>query len=136
MLAPSSWQGDLLAEAVSPTLGIASHEAKFDKGSAITVLRGGVISCVDARLIGDGLSLLGNATLLADGRAAGVARVVSEPDTVSAIARRVFPMLQDPLSLTPLSTPQRAAFDVVAFGNIHHLFLRLGTDGPIVNLNP
>lgn len=135
LLAPGTWQGDLLTEAASPTLAFASHEAKFDKGSAVTVLRGGLLSCVDARMIGDELSLLGNATVLADGRAAGAARVVATPETLHAIAKRAFPILQDDVSLTLLATPQRAAFDVEAFGNIHQLFLRLGKEGPVVNLN-
>jgi hypothetical protein len=88
---------------------------------------------VDARLIGDELSLLGNATLLADGRAAGAARLVAAPESVTGIVSRIFPHLAAP-SLTPLATPQRAAFDLEAFGNISQLFLRLGRDGPVVNL--
>lgn len=133
LLAPGTWQGDLIAESVAPSIRLAAHETKFDRGSAVTVLRGGVISCVDARLIGDELSLLGNATLLADGRAAGAARLVAAPESATAIASRIFPALAAP-SLTPLATPQRAAFDLEAFGNISQIFLRLGKDGPIVNL--
>ncbi|MGL4401356.1 MAG: hypothetical protein ACRCXD_15940 [Luteolibacter sp.] len=136
LLAPGSWQGDLLAEASSPTLRLGEHDAEFDKASAVTILRGGILSCVDARMISDGLSLLGNATLLADGRLAGAARVVSAPETVVAIASRTFPLLQNAPSLTPLSTPQRSAFDVEAFGTIGRIFLRLGKGGPVVNLNP
>jgi hypothetical protein len=135
LLAPGTWQGDLIADAVSPTLRIGDNDATFDKASTVTVLRGGILSCVDARMIGDGLSLLGNATLLADGRLAGAARVVTTPESAAAIASRTFPMLQGAPSLTPLSTPQRAAFDVEAFGNISQIFLRLGRDGPVVNLN-
>lgn len=133
LLAPNTWQGDLVAESVSPSIRVGSRETKFDRGSAVTVLRGGAISCVDARLIGDELSLLGNATLLADGRAAGAARLVAAPESATAIISRIFPRLATP-SLTPLATPQRAAFDLEAFGNLSQLFLRLGKDGPIVNL--
>lgn len=133
LLAPATWQGDLVAESLAPAIRVAARETKFDRGSAVTVLRGGVISCVDARLIGDELSLLGNATLLADGRAAGAARLVAAPESATAIASRIFPHLAAP-SLTPLATPQRAAFDLEAFGNISQLFLRLGKDGPVVNL--
>ena len=136
LLAPGTWQGDLIAESIAPTVKFASHEAKFDRGSAVTVLRGGVLSCVDARLISDELSLLGNATVLADGRAAGVARLVGAPETVSAIVGQISPNAPGPRTLTPLNTPQRAAFDLEAFGNISHLFVRLGKDGPILNLNP
>jgi hypothetical protein len=133
LLAPGTWQGDLVAESVSPSIRVGSRETKFDRGSAVTILRGGAISCVDARLIGDELSLLGNATLLADGRAAGAARLVATPESATAIISRIFPRLATP-SLTPLATPQRAAFDLEAFGSISQLFLRLGKDGPIVNL--
>lgn len=133
LLAPGTWQGDLIAESLAPSIRVAARETKFDRGSAVTVLRGGVISCVDARLIGDELSLLGNATLLADGRAAGAVRLVAAPESATAIVSRIFPRLAAP-SLTPLATPQRAAFDLEAFGNISQLFLRLGKDGPIVNL--
>ena len=136
LLAPGTWQGDLVVEAVSPTLQVSGHETKFDKGGAVIILRGGLLSCVDARLIGDDLSVLGNVTLLADGRGAGVVRLVAAPESVAAIASRVFPNIPGAPSLTPLATPQRAAFDLEAFGTVRQPFLRLGKDGPIVNLNP
>lgn len=134
LLAPGAWQGELVTEALSPSIHFAGHDAKFDRGFAINVLRGGLLSCADARLIGDELSLLGNATLLADGRLAGTLRLVAPPDSVTAIVNRVFPKLPQPPSLTPLSTPQRAAFDLEAFGNIRQIFLRPGKDGPIMEL--
>lgn len=136
LLAPGTWQGDLVVEAVSPTLRISEHETKFDKGGAVIILRGGLLACVDARLIGDDLSVLGNVSLLADGRGAGVARLVAAPESVSAIVSRVFPNIAGAPSLTPLATPQRAAFDLEAFGSVRQPFLRLGKDGPVVNLNP
>lgn len=134
LLAPGTWQGELVTEALSPSAHIGGHDAKFDRGFAITVLRGGLLSCADARLIGDELSLLGNATLLADGRVAGTLRVVAPPDSVTAIVNRVFPKIPQPPVLTELSTPQRTAFDLEAFGNIRQVFLRLGKDGPIMEL--
>ncbi len=136
LLAPGTWQGDLVAEAAAPSIQTASQEMKFDRGSSVTVLRHGVVSCVDARLTGDALSLLGNATLLTDGRAAGAIRLVSAPETVTAIASKIFPTIASAPSLTPLSTPQRAAFDVDVFGKIGQFYLRLGKEGPIVNLKP
>ncbi len=135
LTAPTTWQGDLIAEMLAPSLTLAEHDAKFDKGSAVIVLRGGLLSCVDARLIGDELSLLGNATVLANGSAAGVMRLVAPPESLKAVVMRGFPNIQEP-SLTPLSSSQRSAFDLEAFGNISHLFLRLGKDGPILNLKP
>jgi hypothetical protein len=136
LLAPASWQGDFLAQATAPTVKAAGQEVKFDRASLIAVLRGGVLSCVDARLVSDELSLLGNATLLADGRLAAVARLVAAPETATNIVNKVFSNNPGPPALTPLSTPQRAAFDLEAFGNISQIFLRLGREGPIVNLHP
>lgn len=136
LLAPASWQGDFVAQSTAPVVKAAGQEAKFDRANLITVLRGGVLSCVDARLISDQLSVLGNATLLADGRLAGVARLVASPETTTAIVGKVFPdNLGSPI-LTQLSTPQRTAFDLEAFGNIGQIFLRLGKEGPILNLHP
>jgi hypothetical protein len=134
LLAPGTWQGDLVAEALSPSAHIAGHDAKFDRGSTVTVLRGGMLSCIDARLVGDDLSLLGNATLLADGRGAAVLRLVAPPENVTAIVNRAFPDIPQPPALTDLSTPQRAAFDLEASGNLQQIFLRLGRDGPVLEL--
>ena len=136
LLSPATWQGDLVAGSTSLSLHLAAHEAKFDQGNAIAILRGGMFSCADARLIGDKLSLLGNATLLADGRLAGAARIVAAPETAAAIARKAFPMMKETPSLTPLSTPQRSAFDLEASGTISQLLLRLGKDGPTVEFKP
>ena len=134
LLAPGTWQGDLVAESLVPSFHSTAHEVKFDRGSAIIVLRNGVLSCVDARLTGDGLSLLGNATVLPDGRAAGIARLVAAPDSVTAIVSRIFPGIASGPSLTPLATEQRTAFDLEAFGTTANLFLRLGREGPVVSL--
>ncbi|MEX1115335.1 MAG: hypothetical protein WEB53_08790 [Akkermansiaceae bacterium] len=133
LLAPPSWQGDLVMESLATSMRIAGHDVKFDRGGAVTVLRGGQLSCVDARMISDELSLLGNVTLLGDGRAAAAFRLVAAPANLESIVKKAFPTLHSP-SLTPLGTPQRSAFDLAAFGNINQLFLQLGRDGPIMNL--
>lgn len=131
---PATWQGDFAAAAVSPSGSLAGHEAAFDRGSCAVALRGGMLSCTDARLIGDSLSLLGNGTLLADGRLAAVLRLVAPPEVAEAIARRAFPQVAHPVSLTPLSSPQRTAFDLEARGRIGQIFLRPGREGPILQL--
>lgn len=136
LLSPATWQGDFLAESIAPVIKTGEHTTRFDRASTITVLRGGILSCADARITGDDISLLGNATLLADGRCAGALRLVASPETVSNGAKRIFPMLPGEPSLTPLSTPQRVAFDLEAFGNIGQLFLQLGKGGPLIELKP
>lgn len=133
LFAPPTWQGDFVAGVLSPSGTVAGRDVSFDRGNVVTVLRGGMLSCIDARLIGDELSLLGNATVLADGRLAGALRLVAPPDSATGIARHVFPGIPQP-SLTPLSTPQRAAFDLEAFGNLRQILLRPGRDGPVLEL--
>lgn len=134
LLAPGSWQADLLAWASAISIRQEEHHAAFDRGDCVIVLRGGMLSCVDARALSDELSLLGNATLLADGRAAGVLRLVASPETTMGIIRRLFPDMRSEPALTPMSTPQRVAFDLGAFGYLKDLQLQLGQYGPIVPL--
>ena len=133
LLAPSTWQGDCIAKAVSPRFRSGEHYAMFDYGRAVTVLRSGQISCLDARLMSDELSILGNATIASNGSAAAICRIVAAPQRLETISRIIFPTLQDS-RLTPLNTPQRAAFDLAVFGNVPQLFLQAGKDGPVVNL--
>lgn len=133
LLAPQSWQGDFVAEAKEPAGKVGGQQAAFDRGSAIVVLRGGMLSCVDARLIGDELSFLGNATVLADGRIAAALRMVAPPANVEGIVNRIF-QNQSGIPMTPLSTPQRTAFDLQAFGSLQEIYLQLGKDGPVMQL--
>ena len=58
------------------------------------------------------------AWLLADGRTAEAVRIVAAPESVAAIVSKIVPNLQDGPLLTPLATPQRAAFDLEAFGTV------------------
>lgn len=136
LMAPASWQGAFAAEGIAPVVSIPSQTTRFDRARVQAILRGGILSCVDARLVGDDASFLGNATLLPDGRLAAAARVVASPQGATHVARTVFPALPGEPSLTPLSTPQRVAFDLEAIGNIGQLFLRLGKDGPVVEIKP
>ena len=135
LLAPGSWQGEFAAASRQPQARLAGHDATFDRGHCVVLLRGGALTCPDARLIGDGLSLLGNGALLADGRLAAVLRVVAPPESLHAISARLFPKIPRPAH-TALATPQRAALDIEAFGDIGRIFIRPGLDGPVLTLQP
>ena len=134
LLAPSTWQGDCYAESSAVSIHTGVHHASFDSGTCSIALRGGNLSCLDARLVGEELSLLGNATLFADGRAAGVVRLVASSETTVGIVKRLFPKVEPDPSLTPMATPQRVACDLEVFGNLNDLQIRLGQNGPIVPL--
>jgi hypothetical protein len=84
------------------------------------------------RLIGDDLSILANAAVIAGGRAAAAIRFVAHPGTLVHLAQRLQPDLNPPL--TPLSTPQRAALDLRAFGSLDNLTLEVGPNGPRIGL--
>ncbi len=130
LLASPTWQGEFAARANAPAGHLAGHYVAFDRGHCLVLLRGGILSCTDARLVGDELSLLGNATLLADGRLAAVLRVVAPPDSLSALATRLLPNIPTP-AFTALSTPQRAAFDLEASGDIRQILVRPAATTPL-----
>ena len=134
LLLPGSWQGDLIADGEAVTVKHREASESFGIGHCGAILRGGILSCVDARLLGDDLSLLGNGTLLADGRLAGVVRLVAAPDRASGLVRGLFPALATAPALTPLNTDQRSAFDLSLFGTVQEPQLQLGENGPTMSL--
>jgi hypothetical protein len=87
------------------------------------MFHGGTLRCLDARLVGEETSLLGNAMLLSDGRFAGIARIVAAPESLVAISKFTHPDGTAP-QLTSLSTPQRAALDMRIFGSPGNVFFQ------------
>ncbi|MBK1882089.1 hypothetical protein JIN85_06665 [Luteolibacter pohnpeiensis] len=136
LLAPASIQGDLVAELEKVSVKAGDLERDFDTGRLVTILRQGSISCVDARLIGDDLSFLGNATLRPDGRSAGILRMVAPPESIENLVRRMLPKLNEPPKLTELSTPQRVALDLEMYGRLEKsITLSLGHGGPSIGIS-
>lgn len=136
LLAPATWHGDLATSASGVVIRHPAGTFVFDDGSAAAVIRGGTLACIDARLLGEDLSLLGNGTLLADGRLAAVVRVVAAPETAAAAARRLFPQVAAVPQPAPLSTPQRAALDLSISGTLDDPQLQIGESGPFTPLQP
>jgi hypothetical protein len=132
LLAPTTWESDFITRASDINLALQGQPTHFGIGGCLAVLRRGVISCVDARLIGDDLSFLANGTILHDGRAAAVLRIVSAPETATNLSRRLLPGIDDAPAFTELSTPQRVALDLEAFGRLGELDLRFGREGAVV----
>lgn len=132
LLAPSTWHAESIATATKPIVVSPGHQTKFDVARVITVLRGGTLSCVDARLTGDDVSFLGNGTVLSDGRTAAVLRIVAPPETGMAVVRNLFPGVTSPPAFRSMSSPQRAALDIEVSGSLGDLQIRLGKNGPLV----
>lgn len=115
VLAPGSWQGQCLVQTLLLDAEFAGNNASFSHGQGLVVFQQGVLRCLDARLMGDNVSFLGNGMALSDGRFAANLRVVAAPENLAAISRHT-QTDSSPPQLTPLSTPQRAALDLRVFG--------------------
>ena len=115
LLAPGSWQGQWIFETLSIDAEYGGNKAFFHRGQGLVMFQGGVLRCLDTRLIGDDISLLGNGMALSDGRFAANLRIVAAPESLEQIALRT-QTDSSPPQLTPLSTPQRAALDMRVFG--------------------
>lgn len=115
LLAPGTWQGQGVIQTLEVETGYTGRNADFRQGQALVIFQSGVLRCVDARLLGEETSILGNAMLLSDGRFASVARIVASPESLIAISKQTQPHGSAP-QLTPLATPQRAALDMQVFG--------------------
>ena len=67
--------------------------------------------------MGEQISLLGNATLLSDGRGSANLRIVAPPETLHTLSSWTDPTGSPPY-FSPLHTPQRAALDLQIFGKL------------------
>lgn len=114
-LAPRSWQGQGVIQALAIDTEFVDAHSFFHYGQSLVIFEQGVLKSPDTRLIGDDVGILGNGMVLSDGRFAGHLRIVATPENLVAISRRTQTDSSLP-QLTPLSTPQRAALDMQAFG--------------------
>lgn len=131
---PSGWQGEFVWEGRELSATVSPQSTwTFDQGVAVLMLRGGLLSCTDARLIGDDLSLLGNATVLADSRTAAVLRVVSTQDIARGIAGKVGRLTGKRMAFGTLGVPDRAASDLYLLGNLDGINLQLGQGGDVID---
>ncbi len=133
ILAPATWNGQGLAQVEDVTANADGQTTAFRNGQALLVFQNGLLQCPDARLVGETLSFMGNAAVLSDGRASANLRIVAAPDTLVALSRHTEPDHRAP-SLTPLSTPQRAALDLGFFGAPGKYFYRSNPSAPPVPL--
>lgn len=130
LVSPATWSGDLIAETHGIDMILPPHTNHFTHGRMIATLHGGELRCHDFRLTGDDASVLGNAAIHSRGDFAVALRLVAAPERASAVAKSLFPSIQQAVPLTALSTPQRVAFDLEATGDIHHAVITIGRNGP------
>lgn len=85
------------------------------------MFQNGTIRCLDARLLGEETSIIGNAMMLADARIAANTRIVASPETLVEISRLTRIDRKTP-QLTTLSTPKCAALDLQLFGHLGDIY--------------
>lgn len=124
-------RGGIEAEEVVVPPGPASEEAlEFDNCRLWWQASGGVARVIDARAVGDQISLLGNAALVADGRIGGVVRVVAPQDAVAGMREMLGGLIgEPPAGFRPLETPDRWFVDCTLSGTIGDELFQVG-DGP------
>ena len=123
LIAPASWQGEALFRSTEIDARHLGNETHFDSGHALFLFRNGTLTCADARLSGEEVSILTNGSLLSDGRAAANVRIVGSPGTLGAISKYTDPTGSPPY-YTPLHTPQRAALDLELYGRLGDFFYK------------
>lgn len=134
LTSPSSWQGDFVIEATGlVVLSPPRPELRFDQAGAFIVLRGGLLSCTDARLIGDQLSLLGNATVLSDSRCAAAMRIVVPPEDARGMTERIGRDIGKRITFGMMGTPDRVVSDLQALGNLDGIRIQLGQGGDVID---
>ncbi|MFD0894448.1 hypothetical protein KBB96_06490 [Luteolibacter ambystomatis] len=130
---PFSWKGATQVEASGISLSLPGQPAcHFDRGGATLLMANGIVSCPELRLIGDNLSLLGNATVIPDGRAAGVLRIVAEPSFAMSLTTH-FQRSGKRIAFGQLGTPDRLASDILIAGNGEGTLIQLGQGGDTLN---
>lgn len=131
---PASWQGDFLIEGRGLSTSLPPQaDLRFDRGIAVFLLRGGLLTCTDARLIGDDLSLLGNGTVLSDSRAAAVLRIVAPPAYAHGLSERIGRMTGKRITFGTMGTPDRMGSDLYALGNLDGINVQLGQGGDLID---
>lgn len=130
---PLSWRAETQVEASGISLSLPGQPTcEFDRGGASLFMANGVVTCPDARLIGDNLSLLGNGTAIPDGRAAGILRIVAEPSFATALTSH-FQRSGKRVAFGQLGTPDRLASDIMVAANGDGAMIQLGQGGDALN---
>lgn len=134
LLTPGSWNGYLLGGVKQAGLMLSPHTASFDEGSALLhLMPGGHLICHRAELRDDNATLMAQGHVFRNGSFVGSLRLVTDPQQAAGIAQSLFPELKQPPPLTPLSTPQRCAFDLEAIGKPGQIQVRVGHQGPVLH---
>lgn len=125
---PGSWTGRSIAHVQGIHATLEDRKLQFDDAILLVDQKGPVVQVRDVRLIGDELSLLGNATALSDGRFGAVLRAISAREQLPAVrdvfARRLsFPA--ERVEMRPLFTPDRWFFDLKIGGTPEKMVLQV-----------
>lgn len=138
---PKSWRGDALLQAVDLTLDNQrrGETRAFELARVSTVMQDGAFQIVDARLLSEPLSFLGNGVVLSDGRVRGVMRVVADREHAEVITRfAVGALLTGGWTRSwfePLITPDRQFRDLHVQGTLSRAVVDVGRKGEELEIN-
>ena len=130
-----SWRGSTVIEATHLNF---KHKMRtdglgFESARLTTGMRGGTFQVVDARLLSERLSFLGNAIVVPDGRVRGVLRIVADRESATAITRlAVGSLLSQGWTRSwfkPLITPDRQFRDLHVEGTLSKAMIDVGRKG-------
>ncbi len=128
----ASWQAVFVIESGPVTSPQPARQMAFLRSGALLVLHRGVLSCPDARLIGEELSLLANGAVTAAG-GTGVLRLVIPPGSAQAWTKSLAGISPDLKPVfTPLETPDRTALDLRWISYEGKPGIELGPGGPFL----
>ncbi len=128
----ASWQAVFAAESGPVACSRPGRQAAFLRSGAVLVLHGGMLSCPDARLIGEEFSLLANGAVTSAG-GTGVLRLVMPPGSAQAWTKSlagISPELKP--VFTPLDTPDRTVLDLRWISYEGKPGVELGPGGPFL----
>lgn len=130
-----SWRGSAVIGATHLNVKhkMRTDGLEFELARLTAGMRGGTFQVVDARLLSERLSFLGNAIVVPDGRVRGVLRIVADRESATAITRlAVGSLLSQGWTRSwfkPLITPDRQFRDLHVEGTLSKAMIDVGRKG-------
>jgi hypothetical protein len=133
LTAPGSWKGAAVAQAEDLALETSGSELLFSEAGFTCMLEGGTLHCPDARLVGESISLLGNATIRTDGEGSAVLRAVMPPEVAAMWRGRLAKLeVAVPPVFTEMESPDRLYIDLRWVSYPGGSGIEFGSGGPVV----
>ena len=126
LLAPSTWNGESIAQATGLSAQWQNHRAEFITARYRTILSRGILQCTEFRALGDDMAVLGNGMVLADGRLAGIVRLTASRSTAGVLEEGVGKIIPGvKFAMGNFMNEDRRVADFLLGGGIEQPFISL-----------